>query len=165
MDLRWFFVSMLIFPVLFGLILIAEFRQVTAMYADRYISKLWCVRGHHLFTPTHVKLLLSDPRLLSHSSVSICSSFSIEHPVVRIFLQTNLLFHLLHLLEVLLATLLIKSRLRGDGRVLNKSYCWCLDLVLLIMHHACEILLFASILTVKILTLLNWCESRLFTLL
>ena len=86
LDLRRLFGSALIVPILFALLFLAEFGQVTSVDANRYISKLRRVRGHHLFTPTQVKLLLSDPWWLGHRSVPKASILSVEHPVVRIWL-------------------------------------------------------------------------------
>ena len=67
----------------------------------------------------------------------------------------HIVLHQLQLVQHLLASLLSKHRLRGDIWLVNVSECRRFYLILLVLHHISQVLLLASLLTLKFSALIH----------
>ena len=67
----------------------------------------------------------------------------------------NIVLHQFQLVQHLLASLLSKHRLRGDIWLVDISECRRFYLILLVLHHISQVLLLASLLTLKFSALIH----------
>ena len=67
----------------------------------------------------------------------------------------HIVLHQLQLVQHLLASLLSKHRLRGDIWLVDISECRRFYLILLVLHHIGQVLLLASLLTLKFSALIH----------
>ena len=116
------------------------------MNADRYIAELGRVVGNHLSSSNLVQLLAGHLRSWHVRENSESTVFTLVHAGITVSDFTYVVFHLLQLVEHLLASVILEGRLRSNIGLFNKAEAGCRGFILLVLVHVREVHLFASFL-------------------
>ena len=134
------------------------------MNSDRYVSELCSVVSDHLSTTLLVKINSSHLRGRHVRNDAKATILAIVHPGIAVCMVADIALHLLQLDKHLLASVLLKRRLRANLRIVNERETWSLDLILLIMDSICQVDSLPGLLLVILLSLLDGSEAGLATL-